>query len=60
MGETSVQKASDGSVCKLWHHFTQSVQFHKPEKSGKISVPEQWQARFNLNFEEMFFDILVI
>ena len=27
--ERLVHKAADGSECKLWHHFTQSVQFHK-------------------------------
>ena len=36
-----VQKAADGSVCKLLHHFTQSVQFHKPWKVRKISAPVQ-------------------
>jgi len=32
--------------------------FTNHEKSGKISAPVQCQARFNLNFEENFFDIL--
>jgi len=30
------------------------------KSQGKISAPVQRQARFNLNFEENFFDILII
>jgi len=26
-----VQKSAGGSVCKLWHHWTQCVQSHKPQ-----------------------------
>ena len=33
-----VQKAADGSVCKLSHYCTQSVQFHKPWKVREVSV----------------------
>ena len=28
--ERLVQKAADEPACKLWQHFTQSVQSHKP------------------------------
>jgi len=31
-GRDIVQKAADGSVYKLWYHFSQSVQFYKPWK----------------------------
>jgi len=33
-----VKKASDGSVCKLWHHCAQSVQSYKPCKVREASV----------------------
>jgi len=33
-----VQKAANGSVYKLWHHCTQSVQSHKPCKVIEASV----------------------
>ena len=33
-----VQKATDGSVCQLWHRSTQSVQSHKTLKVREASV----------------------
>jgi len=60
MGETFVQKAIDGLICKLLPHFIQSAQFANHEKSGTISSRVHCQARFNFNFEEKFFDTLVI
>jgi len=60
MGDTFVQKAADGLICKLLPHFTQSAQFTNHETSGTISAPKQFQARFNLNFEKNFFDTLLI
>ena len=33
-----VQKAADGSVCKLSHYCTQSVQSHKPWKVWEVSA----------------------
>ena len=52
-----MKKLADGLVCKLWLHYTQSVQFHIP---WKVSAPVQCQERFNPNFEKIFLDILVI
>jgi len=59
MGETFVQKAADGSVCKLWHHFPKVCNFTNHEKSGQISAPTQCQARFNLKYEKKFFIIII-
>ena len=39
MGETFMQKAADGSVWQLWHHFTQTVQIMK--------VSDQWSNQYN-------------
>jgi len=52
-----VQKASAGTVCAI---LTKACSLTNYEKSGKISVAVQWQARLNLNFEGKFFDIHVI
>jgi len=30
-------ESADGSVCKRWNHFTQSVQSHKPWKVREAS-----------------------
>jgi len=57
MGETFVQKAAAGSVCAI---LTKACNLTNHEKSGKISVPAQWQARFNVTFEGKYFDIHVV
>ena len=51
-----VHKAVNGSVCKLWHHCTQSVQSHKSWKVRGASVMSSSTrpARLKSNFEENF------
>ena len=34
-----VQSAANGSVCKLWHHCTQSVQSHQPGAARLDGLP---------------------
>ena len=57
MGETFVQKAADGSVYKLWHHFNQSVKFHKPWKDGRSVLQYKAKQDLILISKKMFFDI---
>jgi len=60
MRETFEQQVADGSVCKLWNYFTQSVQSHKPGIVREMSVL-QYNAKQDLILisKNIFFHILV-
>jgi len=55
-----LQKAADGSMCKLPHHCTQNMPPHKPWKVREASVPSSstrssktW-SQFRRNFPMIF------